>query len=44
MFEELLNRMPDIQLSGPIRRLQSNFINGVKSMPVTYTPGKRSTP
>jgi cytochrome P450 len=41
MFEELLRRMPDIELSGPVRRLRSNFINGVKSMPVTFTPGKR---
>ena len=42
MFEELLNRMPDIQLAGNVRRLRSNFINGVKSFPVTFTPGKRS--
>jgi cholest-4-en-3-one 26-monooxygenase len=44
MFEELLARMPDIQLAGDVRRLRSNFINGVKAMPVTFTPGKRSTP
>jgi cholest-4-en-3-one 26-monooxygenase len=42
MFEEILNRMPDIQLAGNVRRLRSNFINGVKSFPVTFTPGKRS--
>lgn len=42
MFEELLARMPDIELAGPVRRLRSNFINGVKSFPVTFTPGKRS--
>ena len=41
MFEEILKRMPDIQLAGPVRRLRSNFINGVKSMPVTFTPGSR---
>jgi cholest-4-en-3-one 26-monooxygenase len=42
MFEELLARMPDIELDGNVRRLRSNFINGVKEIPVRYTPGKRS--
>jgi cholest-4-en-3-one 26-monooxygenase len=43
MFEEILKRIPDVQLAGPVRRLRSNFINGVKSMPVTFTPGKRAS-
>src|SRR5438552_4137788 len=34
MFEELLPRLRDIELTGPVRRLRSNFINGVKHMPV----------
>jgi len=38
MFEELLARLPDIELAGPVRRLRSNFINGIKSMPVRFTP------
>ncbi|MCA9680217.1 MAG: cytochrome P450 [Kofleriaceae bacterium] len=38
MFEELLRRMPDIEPAGPARRLRSNFINGVKELPVRYTP------
>ena len=38
MFEELFRRLPDIQLSGPPERLRSNFINGIKRMPVTFTP------
>jgi cholest-4-en-3-one 26-monooxygenase len=42
MFEEILARMPDIELDGNVRRLRSNFINGVKEIPVRYTPGKRS--
>ena len=37
MFEGLLERMPDIEPDGPPRRLRSNFINGVKAMPVRYT-------
>ena len=38
MFEELLRRLPDIDLSGPVRRLRSNFIAGIKQMPVRFTP------
>ena len=34
IFEEILRRMPDIELAGPIRRLRSNFINGFKEIPV----------
>jgi cytochrome P450 len=36
MFEELLRRMPDIELDGPVRRLRSNFLNAMKSMPVRF--------
>ncbi len=39
MFEELLRRLPDVQLAGPVRRLRSNFINGWKEIPVRFTPG-----
>jgi len=39
MFEELLRRLPDLELAGPVARLRSNFINGIKSMPVRFTPG-----
>jgi cholest-4-en-3-one 26-monooxygenase len=38
IFEELLKRLPDLQIAGDVRRLRSNFINGIKSMPVAYTP------
>jgi cholest-4-en-3-one 26-monooxygenase len=38
MFEELLSRLPDIELAGPPARLRSNFINGIKRMPVRYSP------
>ena len=34
MFEELFRRYPSIELDGPEERLRSNFINGVKHMPV----------
>ncbi|MGH2585878.1 MAG: cytochrome P450, partial [Dehalococcoidia bacterium] len=38
MFQELFRRFPDIQLDGPPERLRSNFLNGVKHLPVTYSP------
>jgi cholest-4-en-3-one 26-monooxygenase len=38
LFEEVFRRLPDIQLDGPVRRLRSNFINGVKEIPVRFTP------
>lgn len=37
MFEELLPRLADIRLAGDVRRVRSNFVNGVKEMPVTVT-------
>ena len=41
MFEELLGRIHDIELAGPVRRLRSNFINGIKTMPVRFRPEAR---
>ncbi|MER7132933.1 cytochrome P450 [Streptosporangium saharense] len=37
MFEELLPRVSDIRLAGEPRRVRSNFVNGVKDLPVTVT-------
>jgi cholest-4-en-3-one 26-monooxygenase len=34
MFEEILQRLPDLQQAGPAARLRSNFINGIKHLPV----------
>jgi cytochrome P450 len=36
LFRELLWRLPDIELAGPVQRLQSSFQQGIKHMPVTY--------
>jgi cholest-4-en-3-one 26-monooxygenase len=41
IFEELLARLPDMQLDLPVQRLRSNFINGIKHMPVAFTPAVR---
>jgi cholest-4-en-3-one 26-monooxygenase len=38
MFDRLLDRMPDIHLDGDVQRLRSNFINGVKHIPVAFAP------
>ncbi|WP_224361037.1 cytochrome P450 [Hyalangium versicolor] len=38
VFQELLRRFPDMEPSGPIRRVRSNFVNGIKEMPVRFTP------
>ncbi|NUU20538.1 MAG: cytochrome P450 [Streptomycetaceae bacterium] len=37
MFEELLPRIADIRLAGDVRRVRSNFVNGIKELPVTVT-------
>jgi cholest-4-en-3-one 26-monooxygenase len=38
MFEHLLDRLPDLHQAGDVQRLQSQFINGVKHLPVAFTP------
>ena len=37
LFEELLPRLADVRIDGPIDRLRSNFIAGIKRLPVTVT-------
>jgi cytochrome P450 len=39
MFRELLQRLPDLEITGPPERLLSNFIHGIKRMPCSFTPG-----
>ena len=36
IFEELLRRFPDVELAGPVERLRSAFIAGIKHLPVRY--------
>lgn len=38
IFGEILTRMRDIELAGPVERMRSVLINGVHSMPVRFTP------
>jgi cytochrome P450 len=35
LFEELLPRLAEIRLAGPVERLRSNFIAGIKRLPVS---------
>jgi cytochrome P450 len=37
MVEALLARLPDLALAGPVERLRSSFIGGIKHMPVRFT-------
>jgi cytochrome P450 len=38
MIEQVMRRMPDLELAGQPERLRSNFVAGIKHMPVRYTP------
>ena len=40
MFEELIPRIPNgLRLTGDVKPVRSNFINGIKKFPVSITPG-----
>lgn len=43
-FEELLRRFPEIRLEGAPQRLQSNFINGIKALPVAFGTTSSESP
>ncbi len=40
IFEQIVPRLRNPELVGPVRRLRSNFINGVKEMRVRFESGK----
>jgi len=41
LFEELVKRVASVERTGPVKRLRSNFINGLKHLPVRMTPRAR---
>jgi len=41
ILQEVLMRMPDVEISAPPEWLTSTFISGPKTMPVRFTPGPR---
>jgi linalool 8-monooxygenase len=43
MFEELLKRLPDIRAIGAPQRMRTNFIAGIKHLPVAFTPKATQT-
>jgi cholest-4-en-3-one 26-monooxygenase len=40
-MRQLVDRLPDLELAGPPNRLHSDFVNGIKTMPVRFTPTSR---
>ena len=40
-FPELLRRLPDMELAGPIGLTRSNWVHGFTSLPVSFTPTSR---
>jgi len=44
MFHEILARMEQFQLAEPPQWLESNFISGIRHMPITFTPSKAAIP
>jgi len=43
LLTEVLTRMPDVERTGPVVRMQSNFIAGIKQLPVRFTPTPRAS-
>jgi cholest-4-en-3-one 26-monooxygenase len=44
IFREILERMPDMAMAGDPQILRSNFIGGIKHLPIKYSPGARVDP
>jgi cytochrome P450 len=42
MFQELFARLPDLELAGEPLIMHSMFFNGIKSLPCTFAPARRS--
>jgi cytochrome P450 len=41
LVSEVLSRMKNMELSGPVERMPSTLINGIHAMPVRFTPARR---
>ena len=44
MFAAVLRRMPDIRPAGETRFLRSHIVDGIKRMPVRFSPDRRRSP
>jgi cholest-4-en-3-one 26-monooxygenase len=43
LFEEMARRIPQVEATGEASHLRSNFIGGIKHLPVEFTPGQRES-
>ncbi|AKT42627.1 cytochrome P450 [Chondromyces crocatus] len=43
-FEEILRRLPGMQLAGPVQRMRSNWLMGLTHLPVRWSPSLRARP
>ena len=44
IFDEIVRRIPDMELAGEPEYLRSNFVRGIKHMPVTFSPAEKVNP
>ena len=44
IYREVLTRIPDMRVTGDVQILRSNFIGGIKHLPVAFTPSARTAP
>ena len=42
ILKEVLSRMNDIHINGELTWMPSNFISGLTTMPISFTPGKKT--
>lgn len=40
LLAEVLRRLPDLRVDGPVQRMRSNFIAGIRHLPVAFTPAR----
>jgi cytochrome P450 len=41
VIPEIVKRLPDLELNGPVERSRSNWVHGYRSIPIRFTPTKR---
>jgi cytochrome P450 len=41
VMPEIIKRLPDLEVAGPIERSRSNWVNGFTSIPVKFAPSKK---
>jgi cytochrome P450 len=41
VMPEIIKRLPDLELNGPVERTKSNWVHGYTSVPIRFTPSKR---